>query len=118
MDAHVIDSTLFRNDYSTEATRTLWGSRSVLQSWLDVEAALARAEAAVGIVPQEAAAEITRVASAELYDLDALREEMERTAHPIVPVVRAMTALCEGEAGHWVHWVQRLRTSPIPEMFS
>ncbi len=104
MDAHVIDSTLFRNDFSTKETRDLWSSRSVLQSWLDVEAALARAEAAVGIVPEDAAAEITRVADAELYDLDALREEMERTAHPIVPVVRAMTALCEGEAGHWVHW--------------
>jgi len=104
MDAHVIDSTLFRNDYSTEDTRTLWSARSVLQSWLDVEAALARAEAAVGIIPEGAAVEITRVADASLYDLDELREEMERTAHPIVPVVRAMTALSTGDAGHWVHW--------------
>ena len=103
MDAHVIDSTLFRNDFSTEETRELWSARGVLQSWLDVEGALARAEAAVGLVPKDAAAEITRVADATLYDLDALREEMERTAHPIVPVVRAMTALCGGEAGHWVH---------------
>lgn len=104
MDAHVIDSTLFRNDFSTPETRGLWSARGVLQSWLDVEGALARAEAASGLVPGDAAAEISRVADAALYDLDALREEMERTAHPIVPVVRAMTALCAGEAGRWVHW--------------
>ncbi|GBE43437.1 3-carboxy-cis,cis-muconate cycloisomerase [bacterium BMS3Bbin10] len=104
MDAHVIDSALFRNDFSTGKTRALWSARAVLQSWLDVEAALARAEAAAGLVPEEAAREITRVADAALYDLDALREEMERTAHPIVPVVRAMAALCTGEAGGWVHW--------------
>lgn len=104
MGAHVIDSTLFRNDFSSDETRALWSARGVLQSWLDVEAALARAEAAVGLVPEDAATEITRVADAALYDMDALREEMERTAHPIVPVVRAMAALCAGEAGRWVHW--------------
>jgi hypothetical protein len=69
--AYVIDSDLFRDQFSTAASRRIFSDRNTVQKWLEVEAALARAEAKLGIIPEAAAVEITRVAHAELYDLDA-----------------------------------------------
>jgi len=75
-----------------------------LQSWLDVEAALARAEARLGVVPQEAADEITRKAVASNLDLDALRAGLRETLHPVVPMVRLLAEACEGDLGGSIHW--------------
>ena len=60
MNAHVIDSGYLRDLFGTEELRQVFSDRQQLQGWLDFEAALARAEAAVGLVPADAAAEITR----------------------------------------------------------
>lgn len=108
MAASTIDSTLFRDQFSTPAMRTVFDDKMTVQKWLDVEAALARAEASLGIIPAEAAEDITRAADVEQYDLDAMRDEMARTSHPIVPLVRAMANACEKlgakQAGEYVHW--------------
>ena len=60
MNAHVVDSGYLRDLFGTEELRQVFSDRQQLQGWLDFEAALARAEEAVGLVPPEAAAEITR----------------------------------------------------------
>ena len=59
MPSHVIDSDFLRDLYGTAAMRAVWNDRQLLQKWLDYEAALARAEAQAGLIPTEAAAEIT-----------------------------------------------------------
>jgi len=89
MAASTIDSTLFRDQFSTPAMRAVFDDKMTVQKWLDVEAALARAESFLGIIPEQAARDITRAADVEQYDLDAMRGEMARTSHPIVPLVRA-----------------------------
>ena len=108
MAAGTIDSTLFRDQFSTAAMRAVFDDKMTVQKWLDVEAALARAEAALGIIPADAADHISNVAVVGLYDLDDLRDQMARTSHPIVPVVRAMAQVCEHQgnkkSGEFVHW--------------
>jgi adenylosuccinate lyase len=103
-----IDSLLYRDQFSTPAMREVFDDTSTLQKFLDMEAALARAEAALGIIPEGAAEQITKAADMSLYDMDAMREEMARTSHPIVPLVRAMAAQCEKQgdkkAGEYAHW--------------
>lgn len=54
-----IDSPLFGDLWSTAEMRAIWSDATMVQRWLDVEAALARAEAALGIVPKAHADEIT-----------------------------------------------------------
>ena len=104
MAAYVIDSRLFRDQFSTEASRRIFSDENTVQKWLDVEAALARVEAKLGIIPQEAADEITRKAKVELFDLDEMKQEMDRTSHPIVPLLRGLKKVCDREAGEYVHW--------------
>jgi len=102
--SHVIDSAIFKDMYGTDELRQVFSDENLLQCWLDVEAALARAEAAVELIPPEAAAEISRQARVELLDVAALKQGIDDTTHELVPLVRQLAALCEGEAGRYVHW--------------
>ena len=84
--------------------RALFTESARFQSWLDVEAALALAQAELGIIPDGAAEEITRKARLELLDIDAIREGLARTGHPLVPVIWELDRICEGDTGGYVHW--------------
>jgi 3-carboxy-cis,cis-muconate cycloisomerase len=104
MASHVIDSMIFRDLYGTDELRQVFSDGNLLQSWLDVETALARAEAEVGLIPQSAAEEISRKAQVELLDMAALKQGIDHTTHELVPMVRQLAALCEGDASRYVHW--------------
>src|SRR5213593_4760358 len=73
-------------------------------SWLDVEAALAHAQAELGIIPESAAREIARKAHLKYLDLAAVRAGLAKTGHPLVPLVWELDRACEGDAGGYVHW--------------
>ena len=104
MASHVIDSAYFSDLYGTPAIRAVWNDHNLLQKWLDFEAALARAEVPAGIVPAEAAAEITRKARAELMDDDAIKRGVDQTVHPLVSLIWQLSEHCDGDAGRYVHW--------------
>ena len=103
MTVGVFNSCFSSHWFSAEAL-SLWTDRALVQAWLDVEAALARAQAELGMIPSAAAETIALNARAELLDLDQVSEGIRRTLHPFVPVLRALEALCgEGAAGY-IHW--------------
>ena len=84
--------------------RALFRIEARWQAWLDVEAALARAEADLGMIPQAAAEEIADKARLELIDRESLTEGFRRTAHQLVPLVWELSKNCKGDAGNYVHW--------------
>src|SRR5215510_14337110 len=84
--------------------RALFTEAARFQSWLDVEAALAEAQAELGIIPVKAAREIVAKAHLKYLDLAAVRAGLAKTGHPLVPVVWALDRACEGDAGGYVHW--------------
>jgi adenylosuccinate lyase/3-carboxy-cis,cis-muconate cycloisomerase len=98
-----LDSELLRDLYGTDEVRAAFDAVAQLQGWLDVEAALAEAEAEAGVIPEAAAARIRAEARAENFDLAALRAEIEQANHPLVPAIRALRERC-GEHSGWVHW--------------
>jgi len=98
-----LSCTLLRDLFGTPAMRAVFDSRTLVQGWLDAEVALARAEARVGIVPLAAAERIAAEADAERFDLDALRDGIATSQHPLVPVIRDLARRC-GEYGGYVHW--------------
>ena len=104
MPAHVIDSTFFADLYGTPEMRAVFDDQTLLQKWLDFEAALARAEAALGLIPGEAAAEITRKARAELMDTAAIKRGIDETVHPLVSLIWQLSERCDENAGYYVHW--------------
>ncbi len=84
--------------------RALFTEPARFQSWLDVEAALAEAQAELGVIPAAAAREIVKRAHLSHLDLAAVREGLARTGHPLVPLVWALDRACDGDAGGYVHW--------------
>jgi 3-carboxy-cis,cis-muconate cycloisomerase len=84
--------------------RQLYRLEARWQAWLDVEAALAAAQADLGIVPREAAEAIAKAAHLELMDRARVDEATRRTSHTIVPLVWELSRIAGEEAGRWVHW--------------
>ena len=82
----------------------IFSEQGRLRRFLEFEAALAMAEAELGIIPREAADDIIRIATADTVDLAVLRSETERTGYPIAPLVRQLVAACDGDHGQYVHW--------------
>ena len=80
MNSSLIDSTIFKNAYSTEKMRKCFNDSSRIQLWLDVEADLARAQAKLGIIPIEVAQEINRKANWKNLDF---KEMQEITNNPV-----------------------------------
>jgi len=78
-----------------------------LQAMLDVEAALARAQARCGVIPQAAMAPIEAACNAAHYDVSALSAATALSGNPAIPLVKALTAQVkanDAEAARWVHW--------------
>jgi 3-carboxy-cis,cis-muconate cycloisomerase len=104
MASTMFDSAIFRDMFGSPAMRAVFSDEGYLQRCLDAEAALARAQASIGMIPADAAQEITRRAQVAVLDLDALRKECENVGYPILGLVRQLDAACDGEAGRYVHW--------------
>ena len=104
MTVNPVDSAIFGGLFTTAAMRAAFSDQVRLQRMLDVEAALARAQARLGLIPAAAAAEITAKARLERFDLDAIRRGTELAGYPIVPLVKALGGACDGDAGRYVHW--------------
>jgi len=102
--SHVIDSRFFGHGYSTPASRQIFCDVCGLQRWLDIEVALARSQADLGMIPAEAADEIARAASLELIDLEGVRAGIRRTEHSLVSLLGAFGAACAGNAGEYLHY--------------
>ena len=89
---------------SDPGIRALYQLENRWQAWLDVEAALARAQAELGIIPAAAAEAIAKAAHLELMDRARINEGFARTGHTIVPLVWELSRVTGDEHGGWVHW--------------
>ncbi|MCA8927815.1 MAG: adenylosuccinate lyase family protein [Alphaproteobacteria bacterium] len=84
--------------------RALFTTEARWQAWMDVEAALARAQAAIGMIPADVAPVIAAKADLTLFDRERVAEGFRRTGHTIVPLVWELARLCGEPAGGYVHW--------------
>ncbi|MGB3505031.1 MAG: 3-carboxy-cis,cis-muconate cycloisomerase [Xanthobacteraceae bacterium] len=92
---------------SSAAMRAVCDDATFLQHMLDVEAALARAEAATGVIPKAAVAPIAAACRTARFDLAALAEAATRAGNLAIPLVKALTAevaKSDAEAARYVHW--------------
>ena len=89
---------------SDPGIRALYRLENRWQAWLDVEVALARAQAELGIIPADAAEAIAAKAKLELLDRARIDEGFARTGHTIVPLVWELSRVTGEKHGGWVHW--------------
>jgi 3-carboxy-cis,cis-muconate cycloisomerase len=103
MPVGMFESFITGHWFSIEAKR-LWSDEATLQAWLTVEAALARVQAELGLIPAEAAQVITQHARAAAFDTARLAQDIAFAQHPLVPVLQQLQARCGEPAAGYLHW--------------
>ncbi|EEY22368.1 3-carboxy-cis,cis-muconate cycloisomerase [Verticillium alfalfae VaMs.102] len=98
-----LDSVLYRSMFGTDEARKIFSDEAYIKSCVDVETALARAQAKCNVIPQTAAEAITSTADASKLNYDRLANETEIVGYPILPLIRQLSDQC-GEAGKYLHW--------------
>ncbi len=104
MTSTVIDSIVFRHIFSSESMRQVFSDENRVQCYLDIEAALARVQARLGLIPQRAADEITAKCTLDIIDMDKLKSKTELIGYPVLPVVQQLVAACADHLGEYCHW--------------
>ena len=90
--------------YGTKEMKMIWDNKNKLQKMLEVESALAQAEAYLKMIPEEAALEIKHKASTEYVTPERVAEIELETNHDIASIVKALAEACDGDAGEYVHF--------------
>ncbi len=103
-NGHIVDSRFYSGSYTTREAREIFCDLRRYQRWLDVEAALALAQADLGIIPSRAAARIRENAGIERLDLELIRNELRITGHSLMPLLKALEQACGQEAGRFIHY--------------
>ncbi|WP_125775521.1 class-II fumarase/aspartase family protein [Antribacter gilvus] len=82
----------------------LFSVENRFQKRLDVEAALAQAEAEVGLIPEPAGRAICAAAQLDKLDLGRVAAATAAASHPLVPLIEEFARVVGREHGGWVHW--------------
>ena len=100
----VFDSTIFAPLFTDPEIAPLFTDESYVRALVAVEAALARAEGRVGVIPQPAADEISSAADPKKIDVQALSQGTVRSGFPIIALVNELRKAVGIEAAPYVHW--------------
>ncbi len=104
MSSIVLQSRLFGDMFGTAEMRALYSDAALVQRYLDVEVALAKAQAGLGIIPAEAATALAEVADVDRVDWDRLAARTLIVGYPILPLVEQLSSWAAGGLGQWSHW--------------
>lgn len=104
MPSIVVSSSVFGEMFGTDRMRSVFTDRALIQRYLDVEAALARAQAKLGLIPERAAEAITATATVDRVDFERLSARTQIVGYPILPVVEQLSGWAEDGLGQYSHW--------------
>jgi adenylosuccinate lyase len=100
----MIDSLIYSGAWGSDEMRAIFDDGPRTQGWLDVIAALAEAQAEVGLIPAEAAPEIKQICRVELLSMEALRQGYQETGHSTLGLIKELKKLCSPTAGEWLYY--------------
>jgi len=103
MPVNPADGPILGTLYGSDAMRAVFEERAYFQRMLDVEAALARVQAGLGIIPSDAAEAITAAATIDKLDPAELAQSARNVGYPVVGLVAGLSRAA-GKAGAWTHW--------------
>jgi adenylosuccinate lyase len=104
MGARLSDSDAYAHLWGTAETRALFDDAARWQRWLDILAALAFAQADLGVIPRSSADAIADAARADVLDVDMVARETRRTAHSTLGLIRALQHVLPPDAAEHVYY--------------
>jgi 3-carboxy-cis,cis-muconate cycloisomerase len=90
--------------FGDEEILELFSEHALVEAWLEVEQALALAQAELGILTNEAAAAIAAEATGDKVDLGRLREQTRVVGYPILPLLEQVKAASSPDVARYLHW--------------
>src|SRR5262245_141425 len=99
-----LDSKVFGTLFGDAEISQVLTDESYVRALVEVETALARAEARVDVIPQAAVNQIANAADPNKIDLEALARGTARSGFPIIALVQEIRKAVGGEAASYVHW--------------
>jgi 3-carboxy-cis,cis-muconate cycloisomerase len=103
MPVNPADSPILGTLYGSDAMRAVFDETTYFQRMLDVEAALARVQGRIGVIPTEAAEAIIAAARVENLRTEDLAASARNVGYPVVGLVGGLSKAA-GAAGGWTHW--------------
>ena len=100
----IFDWTIYQNLFSAPEMEAVFDEAGTIASWVEVERAVARAQAKIGIVPNAFANEIDNKLRAEKIDLQRLQASTKGIGRPIVGLIEQLKEQVDSEAREWVHY--------------
>ena len=102
--SHITDSRFYSGGYTTSEAKAVFCDLFRYQRWLHVEAVLAESQAALGMIPQEAAREIRANAHIGKLDLKQISRDLAVTNHSLMPLLNALSSRCSESARRYIHF--------------
>ena len=104
MPSLVTNSKIWGEMFGTKEMRDVFSDETTVQLYLDVEAALARSQSKLGIIPKEAGEKITAAANLTWINWDTLKTRTEIVGYPILPLVEQLSLSVDDGYGQYCHW--------------
>ena len=104
MPITAIDSIYFGHLFASTRMSEIFSDQGRFEGWLMMEAGLARGQARIGMIPQEAADEITEAAKIANIDTDSIIAAYKEKGARIIPLIHALVGRVSEETGRYVHW--------------
>jgi 3-carboxy-cis,cis-muconate cycloisomerase len=99
-----LDSKIFAPLFSDDEVAGLFDDEAFLRAMLEVEGALARVEASIGIIPSSAGERISEICRTAVLDPQQIGQGTQRDGVPVISLVKALREAVGKEAAPYVHW--------------
>ncbi|KAJ9646910.1 hypothetical protein H2204_000602 [Knufia peltigerae] len=104
MSVSAMDSRIFRNLFGTREIRDVFTDEAYVSRMIETEAALARAESEVGVIPKDAGEMISRALRDVKIDFDRLSSETDIVGYPVLPLIKQLVEQTPPEHAKYIHW--------------
>ncbi|MFQ5646886.1 MAG: adenylosuccinate lyase [bacterium] len=104
MVSHQIDFEIYSGSVCHPEVKKIFSERTRIGRWLYIEGVLARSQADLGIIPEEAADEIQSKADIKYVNFAEIKKEFETARHTLMPVLKVFKRSCQGNAGEYLHY--------------
>ena len=74
------------------------------QSWLDVEASMARSQSELKMIPRDAGNKIAKNCNLKKLNLKNIYRDLKTTGHKLVPLIWELSRVCDQDSKKYVHW--------------
>lgn len=104
MAVHFFDYEIQKDIFSTPELKAIFEEKAKFQRWLDIEGALALTQGELGLIPLEAAQEISQKARLDYLDLEAVKKSYEVAQNSVLPIVKGLRNACSKGYGEFIHY--------------